>query len=285
MNWPSKHLNEVFKHAAQRAGADLLVVLGCDLGHHPNRAAHVAAQELLEALQAGLGRQAPEEAEHKVRVGELRVAAHAYQRALDVLHVGVVLHRALRQPRPLAQLPNRRAVVVAEHFVLQDGVGDLGRPAAQVHLEQLGLEVAFFGAVVLERLEQKRRGFLDAVRRHEQVHHARGLHQLRRRELLGELERARRVLPRQALEHVRVVRPKAHFGGVGDNLVELAALEHAVDGLLHLRKISCAARWRKGSTKSIIERAAQKEDSPFILDSDGGWQGPCFCAREVRYSI
>ena len=52
---------------------------------------------------------------------------------LDVVQVGVVLQRPLQEARLLAQLGHVGAVVVGEHLVAQDGVGDLS--------EDMGVEI------------------------------------------------------------------------------------------------------------------------------------------------
>ena len=56
-----------------------------------------------------------------LRVEEVRV----HHGALDVVQVGVVLQRPLQEACLLAQLGDVGAVVVGEHLVAEDGVGDL----------------------------------------------------------------------------------------------------------------------------------------------------------------
>ena len=46
---------------------------------------------------------------------------------LDIVEVSVVFERALQQSGLLAQLSDVRAVVVREHLVTQDSVGNLQR--------------------------------------------------------------------------------------------------------------------------------------------------------------
>lgn len=75
---------------------------------------------------------------------------------------------ALKKTSLLAKVGDTRAIVVREHLVAEDGVGDLGG-VDEVHLEEAGLEVSLLGTVLLESVEEERGGLLDHVLRHEDI--------------------------------------------------------------------------------------------------------------------
>lgn len=61
---------------------------------------------------------------------------------------------ALKEPSLLAQVGDARAVVVREHLVAEDCVGDLRR-VHEVHLEKTSLKSTLLGTVLLERVEEE----------------------------------------------------------------------------------------------------------------------------------
>ena len=110
--------------------------------------------------------------------------------SLDVVDVSVVLQSSLEESRLLTQLGDVRLVVVGEHLVAHDGVGDLQDKVSgqdfrtrleadlggseEVHLQQTSLEVTFSRFVVLESVKEEGRALLDHVHLHEHIHHLRG---------------------------------------------------------------------------------------------------------------
>ena len=87
---------------------------------------------------------------------------------LDVVEVSVVLQGTLQQAGLLAQGGNVGPVVVAEHLVAHDGVGNLGC-GHEVHLEQPRLEGPLARPVVLQGVQQEGCALLDHVGLHEDV--------------------------------------------------------------------------------------------------------------------
>lgn len=88
--------------------------------------------------------------------------------ALDVGNVLVVLKSALEETGLLAEVGDAGLVVVGEHLIGEDGVGDL-RSVDEVHLEQASLERTLLGLVLLESVEEEGGRLLDHILRHEDV--------------------------------------------------------------------------------------------------------------------
>jgi hypothetical protein len=88
--------------------------------------------------------------------------------ALDVRNVLVMLERALKEAGLLTEVGDAGLVVVREHLVGEDGIGNLGC-VHEVHLEETGLEGTLFGLVLLESVEEEGSCLLDHVLRHEDV--------------------------------------------------------------------------------------------------------------------
>ena len=76
---------------------------------------------------------------------------------------------ALQKAGLLAKVGDPGAVVVAEHVIAKDGVGDLGC-MNQVHLQKSGLEVTLLRFIVLKSVEQERGRRLDHILGHKDVH-------------------------------------------------------------------------------------------------------------------
>ena len=68
----------------------------------------------------------------------------------------------------LAKVGDPRSVVVGEHVVAEDSIGDLGS-MNQVHLQKSGLEMALFGLVILESVKQERGCGLNHILRHKDI--------------------------------------------------------------------------------------------------------------------
>lgn len=177
-----------------------------------------------------------------------------HNNALDVCQVLVVLERLgakathvrLRRSEPsnatyplketslLRKVRDPRAIVVGEHLVAENGIGDL-RSVDQVHLEQPGLEVGLLGLVILERIKEERRRLLDHVLGHEDIHNALDIdewavfvvHQLHRElgTLLG-------VRPHDVLQKRGVVGGEADLLRVQHDLLELSGLGEACNDLV-----------------------------------------------------
>ena len=79
---------------------------------------------------------------------------------------------------------------MGEHVITKDGIGNL-RGVNQVHLQKSGLEMALFGLVFLESIEQERGRGLNHILRHEDVDNLRGA-----RRLVGKLTQEQRTLTR-----------------------------------------------------------------------------------------
>lgn len=74
----------------------------------------------------------------------------------------------LKETSFFAQVGDPWTIVVGEHLLAQDGIGDLGR-VDQVHLEQTRLQVPLLWQVVLERFEQEGGRLLDHILGHEDI--------------------------------------------------------------------------------------------------------------------
>lgn len=140
------------------------MILGRDLHANLQILPDVGRQHGLQTLQTVLDAQRPEEIDQPIGRQQMRV----HHGPLDVVEVRVVLQGPLQEPSLLAELRDVRAVVVREHVVAENGVGDLGR-RHQVHLEQARLQVALGGPVVFEGVEQEGCALLHHVLFHENV--------------------------------------------------------------------------------------------------------------------
>ncbi len=118
----------------------------------------------MKAAQGLLDSQFGEVANKPVGIEEVGVDDNA----LNVTDVLVVFESSLQQASLLTQIGDSWTVVVSEHIVAQNGVGDL-RSVHEVHLQESGLEGSFLGLVVLESIEEERCGLLDHVLTHEDV--------------------------------------------------------------------------------------------------------------------
>ena len=76
----------------------------------------------------------------------------------------------LQEASLLAKVGDPGSIVVTEHVVAEDSVGDL-RSVNQVHLQKPGLEMALFGFVILKSIEQERGCRLNHILRHEDIDH------------------------------------------------------------------------------------------------------------------
>lgn len=74
----------------------------------------------------------------------------------------------LQKSGPLAKVRNPRSVVVGEHLVSKNRVGNL-RGMHKVHLEQSCLQMPLLGLVVLQRIEQERSRRLDHILGHKHI--------------------------------------------------------------------------------------------------------------------
>mmetsp|Transcript_44228 Transcript_44228/g.109911 ORF Transcript_44228/g.109911 Transcript_44228/m.109911 type:complete len:449 (-) Transcript_44228:1468-2814(-) len=180
-----EHLNELRR-------SQLLGVLTRDLHDHLQILAHVGAQQMVEHLDASLCGLQPEELDDEFRLDHLG----ARQDALQVINVLVMFERTLHETRFLAEHSDARLVVVSEHLICHDGIGNL-RGGHQVHLEQTCLQSSFFRLVPLEHVEKERGALLQAIVLHEHVRDDSivNMDALCRSELLGEFKSTRRVDP------------------------------------------------------------------------------------------
>ena len=140
------------------------MVLGGHLDAHLQVLPDVCLQHRLEALQAVLHREGAKEVDKPVSVEEVGVN-HC---SLDVVQVGVVFKRSLEQACFLTQGGNVSPVIVGEHLVAHDRVGNLGR-CHQVHLKQPRLQRTLGRTVVLECVEEEGSALLHHVLLHEHI--------------------------------------------------------------------------------------------------------------------
>ena len=75
---------------------------------------------------------------------------------------------ALEEVGLLAKVRDPGTVVVSEHLVAEDRIGDL-RSVDEVHLEKTRLKRTLLGAVLLERVEEEGRRLLVHALRHKDV--------------------------------------------------------------------------------------------------------------------
>mmetsp|Transcript_102832 Transcript_102832/g.290759 ORF Transcript_102832/g.290759 Transcript_102832/m.290759 type:complete len:976 (+) Transcript_102832:1169-4096(+) len=222
---------KTLEHLHNLLGTNLLVVLDRHL-HRNVEVLAVVPQQVIEALKGRLWRHAG-----KVRGQELWGHLMRVQHdSLEVSGVLVVLQSPLHEARLLAELADVVAVVVREHVHLQDGLGDLGR-LLQVHGQQLRLELGLVGPVLLQSLQQDRRGLLEPVLVHEDLDHLVDVDERRRaglalQQALRKAGGALGVRHDHVLKQERVVGLVADLLDVGDNLVVLALLHEAGDHLL-----------------------------------------------------
>ena len=133
---------------------------------------------------------------------------------------------ALHQTGLLAQVGDSGTIVMGEHLVTKDGVGNLGR-VDQVHLKQACLKGALFRLVILQRVQEERCRLLDHVLGHEDVDNPVQVHHrtiLIVDELSGELGSLVRVDADEVLQQSSVIGSVIDFLGVKDDLVELPSL-------------------------------------------------------------
>lgn len=110
------------------------MILGGDLHADLQVLPYIGRQHRLQTFQAVLDTQSAEETDEPI--GRQQVSVH--DGPLDVVQVSVVLQRPLQEASLLAELGDVCTIIVREHIVAQDGVGDLGG-RHQVHLEQASL--------------------------------------------------------------------------------------------------------------------------------------------------
>ncbi|KAI3480029.1 hypothetical protein L1887_57805 [Cichorium endivia] len=263
---------EGLEHLDELDGAEEVRVLCGDLDDHLEVLADVDLEHLAQALERLFHGELAKVGDEPVWLEEVGV----YDDALDVCVVLVVLEGALEEAGLLAEVGDAGTIVVGEHVVAEDGVGDL-RSVDEVHLEQARLEVGLFGLVVLERVEEEAGGLLDHVLAHEDVGDALDVDEragVVGDEAGGELGALLGVGADDVLEEGCVVGGVADLLGVEDDLVKLAGLGKAGDDLVgdvgaevdaeRARFMSC---WRTMSPSSSLHS---------ILDSLSHFSRRCF---------
>jgi hypothetical protein len=165
-------------------------VLGGDLDNNLKVLSDVGSEHLLEAGERLLDGKGSKVGDEPFRVEEVGVNDDS----LDVAEVLVVLESLsklggqrdqlnlsqgetvergiptylLQQTGLLAEVGDPGSVVVGEHLVGENSLGDL-RSVDKVHLEQSGLQGSVLRLVLLERVEEERGRLLDHVRAHKDV--------------------------------------------------------------------------------------------------------------------
>ena len=219
---------ERLEYVDERLRGQLLVILDGDLHAYLQVLTDVRLEHGLEALERVLDAQRAEVVDEPLGVEQVGV----HHRALDVVHVRVVLEGALQQAGLLAQLSDVRPIVVREHLIGEYGVGHLRR-RHQIHLEHARLQVALRLAVVLQRVEQKRRALLHQIVLHE---HVDDLVEVRQRlglvdQQLSELLAVVGIHAHDAAQQEDVVGREVHLLRVQDDLLVLARLHEALHDL------------------------------------------------------
>jgi hypothetical protein len=210
--------------------AEEVRVLGGNLDDDGEVLANVALEHGAQRLERLVNGEAAKVVDEPVGVEEVGVDNDT----LNVVNVLVVLESTLDEAGLLGEVGNTRTVVVREHLVAEDGVGDL-RGVDEVHLEETSLERALLGLVVLEGVEEERRRLLDHVLSHEDVDNAVEVNKrtaLVIDELSGELGTLVGVDAHKVLQQLGVVGGEANLLGVEDNLVKLAKLGKASNDLV-----------------------------------------------------
>mmetsp|Transcript_38537 Transcript_38537/g.91014 ORF Transcript_38537/g.91014 Transcript_38537/m.91014 type:complete len:409 (+) Transcript_38537:2725-3951(+) len=223
------HALVLLEHPDEGRGGEELRVLGRDLDADLEVLAHVL-EHLLEQLHRPLRVEGAEPLEEEVRLHLVGV----HDDALEVLELRVVLQGALEEAALLAEAPDQGPVVVRHLPVRDDRLRHLCGVVAEVDLEELGLERALLGLVVLERGQQERSGLLEHVALEEEVSHRRHVHlgaALLVDEELRELDGALRVQHHHVLQDRGPLRVVPHALGVGEDLVVLLRLHEARDHL------------------------------------------------------
>lgn len=147
------------KEVDQPSWAQEIGVFGGDLNNGSKVLTNVSLQHGIQAVQRLLEGKAAEEADKPV-LAEARVRNNVHDHALDRLRVVIVLQGSLIETGLLTQLCDSRSIVMREHVVTKDSVGDL-RSINKIHLKEASLQVALLRLVVLESIEKERGGRLD----------------------------------------------------------------------------------------------------------------------------
>ncbi len=221
---------EGLEHLDELDRAKEVRVLGSDLNDDLKILADVDLEHLTKALERLFDGELAEVVDKPLGLEQVGVNNDT----LDVGVVLVVLKSALQETGLLAKVGNARTIVVSEHLVAEDGIGDL-RSVDQVHLEQTSLKVSLLGLVVLECVEEERGSLLDHVLAHEDVSDTLDVDQRTRLvadQAAGEFSTLLGVGANNVLEQRCVVWSVSDLLGVKNNLVELTRLGEAGNDLV-----------------------------------------------------
>jgi len=132
--------------------------------------ADVNLQHLVQALHRKLESELAEEVDQEL----LRNLVRLNNDTLDGSRILVVLQSSCVQTSLLAKGGNTRTIVVGEHLVTKDSIGDL-RSVHQVHLDQASLERTILFSVCGQNIETECSSLLDHALRHEDVEDTRSV--------------------------------------------------------------------------------------------------------------